>query len=340
MDTVHGFWVGAMSVAKRIDLGVLAERCGGWNTLVQSSVDDLIMLGIPYSMATAWLRTPPLTTKWRAITRACPEYPSALRVVPGAPPLLFAEGDLTALAAPGVSVVGTRQCSPYGSGTAHHVAAAAARAGCTVISGLARGIDSAAHRGTLAVGGRTIAVLGHGLSHTSPMSHRSLREQIVRGGGLLLTTHPDTVPPARWTFPERNRWIAALAHKLVLVEAPAHSGALITVERWLDLGRERELYVVPGPLGAESWQGSAALLAMGAQPLADIQQLLSDLNYTSGMPLPDWLAALFRGDGLDDVAKLRGIPAVELLREIVMLELRGELVRLPGGRYAAAGGIR
>lgn len=339
METVHGFWVGALAVSGKLDLETLAARCGGWKSLAHASVDDLLTLGVPYDLAVRWLQTPPVQTRGHAITRACPDYPTALRLLKGAPPLLFCEGDTAALASPGIAIVGTRDCSPLGASNAHTIAAAAVSQGLAVISGLARGIDTYAHRGALAANGRTIAVLGHGLSHTAPRSNLQLRERILDQGGLLLTTYPDDLPPERWTFPERNRWIAALARKLVLVEAPAKSGALITVERWIDLGRDRDLHVVPGPLGAESWQGSASLIAMGAAALVEIEQLFVDLGDRAHKPRPDWLTALIRGESLDDVARLRGVPAAEVLREVVLLELRGDLVRLPGGRYAASGGI-
>jgi DNA processing protein len=339
LDTISGFWAGATQVARRLDLDLVAARRGGWHELARSTVDDLLTAGVPYDVAVTWLRTSPLTTQGRAVTRACPDYPSALKLVPHAPPVLFTEGDLSCLTKPALAVVGTRDCSPYGASSAYRVAAAAGSAGWVVVSGLARGIDSHAHRGALIAKGATVAVLGHGLAHTSPPANRPLRAQIVRQGGLVLTTHADDVPAARWTFPHRNRWIAGLARKLVVVEAPRRSGALITVEHWLDLGRDRELYVVPGPLDAPSWRGSAELLVMGAQPLVELETFRVELGGPAAIPHPDWLAALVAGASLDEVAQLRGIPATEVLREVVLLEMRGELVRLPGGRYAPARGV-
>jgi DNA processing protein len=339
LDTISGFWAGAIAVARRLDLDLVAARRGGWHELARCTVDDLLNLGVSYDLAVTWLRTPPLTTRGHAVTRACPEYPSALKLVPRAPPVLFTEGDLTCLARPALAVVGTRNCSPYGASSAHRVAVAAASSGWAVVSGLARGIDSHAHRGALAARGATVAVLGHGLLHTSPPANRALRDQIVRQGGLVLTTHPDEVPAARWTFPERNRWIAGLSRKLVVVEAPVRSGALITVEHWLDLGRDSELYAIPGPLDSPSWRGSASLLSMGAQPLLELDTFRVELGGPAPIPHPDWFSALISGAPLDEVAQIRGIPVTEVLREVVMLEMRGELVRLPGGRYAPARGV-
>ena len=236
--------------------------------------------------------------------------------------------------------MGTRSCSPYGAAAAHRIAHAAATADLAVVSGLARGIDSSAHRGALAAGGITIAIVGHGLKHTAPPSSRPLREKIVASGGLIASVWPDEMRPARWTFPARNRWIAALSRKLVVVQAPARSGSLITAEQMLDLGRDEDLYVLPGPLADASWQGSAALLTLGAQPLSEVDAFIASIVGASPSrpPPPDWLSALIRGASLDEAARISGRSILDLMRALVALELEGEVVRLPGGRYAAGGG--
>lgn len=341
MDTINGFWAGAGRVAGRVDLDAVCDAIGGWANLVRASVDDLGRIGVPIPVAREWLTAPPVHTLGRALVRTSTDYPPALRTVPRPPPVVFVEGDPECLRQPAIAIVGTRGCSPYGASAAQQIAFAAARAGIVVVSGLARGIDASAHRGALAGGGRTIAVLGHGLGHTAPPSNRRLRAEIVEKGGLMLTTWPDEVPPARHTFPERNRWIAALARRVVIVEAPERSGALITAERLLDLGREEDLLVVAGPLGAESWRGSAALLSYGVKPLVDLDAFVADLVGPGAESTrhPDWLSALLAGGSLDEAARMRGVSAVEMLREVVSLELSGRVVRLPGGRYAPAGGV-
>lgn len=343
MDTIRGFWAGAMAAATRVDLDEVAAKLGGWTALTRAGLDDLLSAGVPPAVARAWVEAPPLQTRGTAITRQCSTYPPALRAIAHPPPVLFVDGDVAALERAGVAIVGTRACSPYGAAAAHQLAGACARAGLSVISGLARGIDAAAHRGALAAGGVTVAVLGHGLDHTSPPSHATLRRRIVGHGGLVLTTFADPLPPAKWTFPARNRWIAALARRLVVIEAPERSGALITAERMLDLGRDADLYVVPGPLSDPSWRGSAALLGLGVRPLCDIDafvdELVGSVPRLPGLPPPDWLSALFRGATVDEAARMGGASAVELMRELVALELAGQVVRLPGGRYAAGGGL-
>ncbi|MEQ1572126.1 MAG: DNA-processing protein DprA [Myxococcota bacterium] len=340
MDTIHGFWAGAVAVASRVDTDALAAKVGGWAALARVTVHDLCSLGVDPALARAWLTSPPLTTRGVALTRCCDDYPLALRRAPGAPPVVFVEGSVEAFRAGAVAVVGTRGCTPYGASAAYQVAAAAARHGVVVVSGLARGIDTHAHRAAVRTGGRTIAVLGHGLAHTAPPANRGLREEIVAHGGAVLTTWPDGVEPAKWTFPARNRWIAALSRRVVVVEAPDHSGALITAERLVDLGRQDDLWVVPGPLGAPTWIGSHRLIVLGAAPLVDLDAFVRDLGgRPDGPSYPDWLSALFAGADLDQVAEVRGGSAVDALRELAALELEGVVVKLPGGRYAAGGGL-
>lgn len=340
MDTIGGFWTGAIAVSDAVDLEAVAATVGGWRALARADLGQLIDAGVPELLARLWLRSPPFTTRGRALTRVCPEYPPAMTVMARPPPVLFVEGDLACFQSAAVAIVGTRRSTPLGVSTAHQLGFTCARAGLVVISGLARGIDRHAHEGALAAAGRTIAVLGHGLDHTAPPSHKPLRERIVRSGGLVVTTWPDPCPPTRYTFPIRNRWIAALARRVVLVEAPERSGALLTATHLAELGRDEDLRVVPGPFGAPTWRGSAALLELGAKPLCDSETLLEELGVpTPHTAHPDWLSALLQGATVEEAAAIRGVSTAQLIREIGRLELLGRLVRLPGGRYAAGGGI-
>jgi DNA processing protein len=269
----------------------------------------------------------------RVITPLSPDYPG--RSTPG-PPVLVVEGDLAALAE-GVAIVGTRACSPHGAQCAHRIAFALARAGVPVISGLARGIDSHAHRGALDGGGRTVAVLGHGLSFTAPLSNEGLRRRIVESGGACVSTWPDAVPPGRHTFPERNEWIAWLAREVVLIECPPRSGALITATHAAAHGRR--MWVVPGPAFDPRWSGTRDLLEL------DDTMLLHDLDFfmeTVAGERPQrresWLESVVAGVPLPDVAQAHGRPVTELFRELALLELEGAVTRLPGGRWGAASG--
>jgi DNA processing protein len=347
VETLSSFWAGAVRLAGRATLGeegsrltleALAGRAGGWPALARAEGEALAAWGARWDVIHTLRSTPPLPTRGRAITRACPGYPRRLSDLPDPPPVLFTEGDPTVLERPGVAIVGTRHLTAYGASVAHRIAWACARAGLVVWSGLARGIDTHAHLGALSARGRTGAVLGHGLGHTAPPSNRRLRERLVAEGGLLLSAWPDEVPPTKHTFPERNQWIAALSTRVVVVEAPERSGALHTARALTDTSRDDHLHVVPGPLGAETWKGSTGLLLAGARPLVDLDAFVADLvGETGGARHPDWLSALFSGADLPEVAHLRGGSTVELLQELSRLELGGRLVRLPGGRYAPGG---
>ncbi len=347
METLSSFWSGAVRLGAQRSVGAegegltlegLAVRAGGWGPLVHATDEELAGWGARWDVIHQLRATPPLPTAGRAVTRACPDYPTKVASVPGAPPVLFVEGDVSALERRAVAVVGTRHHTPYGASVAHRIAWSCARAGLVVVSGLAMGIDSHAHGGALAARGATVAVLGHGLAHTSPPSNTRLRERIAAEGGALVTAHPDAVPPSKHTFPERNRWIAALAARVVVVEAPERSGALHTAQALAAQRRSPDLVVVPGPLGAPTWKGSADLLQSGARPLVDLDAFVAELvGVPGGERHPDWLAALFAGATVADAAAVRGVEPLQLLRELSHLELQGRVVRLPGGRFAPAG---
>lgn len=347
MDVVSGFWAAMIELWRKHDLGEdhrpldmvqVAHRCGGWTRLAGADRRTLLEAGLRSEVVDLILRMPALETRARAITLACPDYPDPLRAWQAAPPpVLFVEGDVAALSRPSVSIVGTRGCSPYGASVAHRIAWACARAGIGVVSGLARGIDTHAHLGSLAGGGVTVAVLGHGLMHTAPTANRELRRRIAHQGGALVSTWPDPVPPSRHSFLSRNEWIAALPLSLVVVEAPTRSGALHTANIRIESGKS--VWAVPGPFGDEGWRGSNQLFAYGATPLLDPEPLLQAV----GADAPphrrhaSWLTAVLAGSDLDEAARVGGLSTVELMRELTRLELQGTVVRLPGGRYAPAG---
>ncbi|MCB9684563.1 MAG: DNA-protecting protein DprA [Alphaproteobacteria bacterium] len=346
MDVVSGFWAAMSELWRKRDLGApgceldihtLAASAGGWARLAAASPSRWVSLGLRLDVAQRIARTPPLETAGRAITLACSDYPTRLLEWSTPPPVLFVEGDVTTLDGPSVAIVGTRGCSPYGASVAHRIAWACAREGITVVSGLARGIDTHAHQGALAGAGPTVAVLGHGLMHTAPPSNRELRRRIVQRGGAMVSTWPDPVPPSKQSFPRRNEWIAALASHLVVVEAPARSGALHTAN--LKLANDDRVFVVPGPFGDEGWRGSNGLFGYGAQPLVDVDVLLDALAVRSpvGRRHSGWLAAVLGGSDLSEAARVGGMSTVELMNQLTRLELEGTVVRLPGGRYAPAG---
>ena len=339
MDTISGFWAGAQDLADKLDLDTLVERAGGWRDLMEARTSDLVALGVREDFARRWRETAPRTTQGQAITRLHPDYPDQLVRRPKTPPLLNVEGDITVLSSRCIGIVGTRKCTPYGAAVARHLGAAFARSGWTVVSGLARGIDTQAHRGALEAteSGHTVAVLGHGLDMTSPASNLRLRREIVEHGGAMITTFPDGHEAARWTFPDRNRWIVGLSELLVVVEAPQRSGALISAEHALEI--DVPVFVVPGHLGVAACRGSNELIESGACPIVDVERFADE--WTGRLPIdaevPNWLQEVLSGHAIDEVAALYGRSTLDLIGHLTELELQGVVVRMPGGRYASTG---
>ncbi len=202
----------------------------------------------------------------RVVTAGDPLVPGRLREIFDPPIGLFVEGDWPATAAglaeaPAIAIVGSRRPSAMGARFARDLAAALAGAGAVIVSGLAAGIDAAAHEGALDAGGRTVAVLGCGLGHGYPRRNRRLRERIA-GSGAVMSEYWQDTPPAPWRFPARNRIVAGLSHAVVVVEAAERSGALITVDFALEAGRT--VLAVPGSPSSETSRGCNALLRTGA----------------------------------------------------------------------------
>jgi DNA processing protein len=276
-------------------------------------------------------------------------FPEALRDDPQAPRALFARGefalveDLEPEAA--VTVVGARRASAYGADFSHSMSAELAAAGLTVISGMALGVDSRAHEGALGVGGRTVAVLGSGADVANPASLRRLYEQIA-ARGLVLSELPPGARPYRWTFPARNRIMAALAGITVVVEAAVRSGSLITATMAGDLGRE--VGAVPGDVGKPLSEGTNALLRDGAIVVCGAQDVL-DAMLGAGAPRleraapelsPDQ-AVVFdlvgRGHSTADaVASAAGLGVGESAAALTRLELIGVVRCDSSGRYRVA----
>lgn len=222
-----------------------------------------------------------------AVVRTDPGYPTRLAELADAPAVLFGKGVMATAEAPAVAIVGTRAASSYGLRVARAIATACARAGVAVVSGLAHGIDGAAHEATLAAGGRTVAVLGTGLDITYPRRHHVLQERVARDG-LLLSELPPGVSGHGGTFPRRNRIIAALADITVVVEAGERSGALITANYAHAL--DRRIACVPNAIDIPSSMGSNALLKAYAEPILspdDVLAMLAMRAEPTPMPLLD-----------------------------------------------------
>jgi DNA processing protein len=259
-------------------------------------------------------------------------YPGMLRDLRCPPDPLWIEGDAGAIAGPAVAIVGTRRMSAYGERIARELAAAAARAGQVVVSGLAQGIDSVAHAAAVDAGGRTIAVLGEGLEAFSPYGRRRRLAQRIAVHGCLVSEYPPLTTAKGWMFARRNTTIAALAAALVVVEAPHGSGALITAHAARRLGRE--VYAVPGPLGAAGCAGTNALIASGTAALLLGPQTL-------GLAPEGEVSGDGARDSADDqiVERLAAGPlSPDALgaepQRLARLLLAGRVVVLPDGRFA------
>lgn len=262
------------------------------------------------------------------------------------PPRVLVTGEAAALTRPALAIVGTRGATPRGLAVARRLAGEAAARGWVVVSGLALGIDGEAHRGALDAGGQTIAVMGTGPDRTYPTAHRRLRRRLEASGCSVTETAPGGGAGGRWLFPRRNRLIAALARGVVVVEAPARSGALGTAQLAIDL--DRPVWAVPGPVDAPTSAGCHALLREGAALCAEAADLDAVLAPPagpaawSGPPRPaPGSAARWILDRLD----LDGVPAEELRARwpgtaamfgegLLALEVGGLIRRLPGGRLA------
>ncbi len=335
MEEIPAFWAGAQDHALGVvNVRELAEAAGGWRALKEGGEAALVDAGLSPIIARAWLRTPPRITRGTAITLEDPRYPDGLRTTEFPPPVLCVDGDPDALQpqAKSVAVVGTRRCTGYGLSIAQSLAAGLAAGGITVVSGLARGIDAAAHKGALRAG-RTVAVLGHGLAHTAPPSNRYLRRDIVENGGAVISVWTDGFEPRPHLFLIRNAWVAGLARAVIVVEAPVRSGALATARLAGVLGRD--VYAVPGPLGAPASRGCHQLMNDSpTKVVVDIDELVAELCARAPQRPSDWLARLFAGGSLDEAARVAGRSAAELLADLSRMEVQGSVVRLPGQRYA------
>ena len=210
-------------------------------------------------------------------------YPDALKTLPDPPLALYVRGELTAADASAVGIVGARRASLYGIRCAEQLGHDLALRGLTVVSGLARGIDAAAHEGALKAPGRTIAVLGNGLSRVYPPEHAPLADRIAEHGAVV-SEYPMETAPLSYNFPRRNRIISGLSLGVVVVEAAQRSGALITADCALEQGRE--VFAVPGPMTAVTSQGTHQLVKQGARLVTSVEDILDELGFSEPVARP------------------------------------------------------
>jgi DNA processing protein len=274
---------------------------------------------------------------FQAIARRGPGYPPLLSELHDPPSTLFVRGDAAVLPEPGVAVVGARSCSAYGAQVARALARELAAAGLLVVSGLARGVDGEAHRGALEGGGRTVAVLGCGIDRDYPRSHAELARRIVASGAVV-SEYPPGVEPAPWRFPARNRIIAGLSLATVVVEARERSGALITADFALELGRD--VFAVPGEITSGLSAGTNDLLRQGAAPLTAVRDVLDAVGLeveptARSASVSDAARSLLAllDDGAsaaDDLTRASGLSSAEVAAALVELELGGLAAQAEG----------
>jgi DNA processing protein len=266
------------------------------------------------------------------ISRGSTAYPALLRELTDAPSALYLRrGAPELLSRPSVAIVGARSCSAYGAQVARMLGRELAATGLVVVSGLARGIDGEAHRGALAAGGTTVAVLGCGIDRDYPARHAELAARIAECGEIVSEYEPG-VEPAPWRFPARNRIVAGLTLATVVVEARARSGALITADFALEL--HREVLAVPGEITSALSAGTNDLLRQGAAPLLSARDILEALGLElASRPRPGTAvsaaaSAVLRlladgAGGADELTRKSGRESGEVAAALVELELAG-----------------
>jgi DNA processing protein len=295
----------------------------------------------------------------RLLLLGSPEYPSSLAEIPDPPHLLYVRGQILPSDSRAVALVGSRQFTPYGRRVAERLATGLARAGWTVVSGLARGIDGAAHRAALDAGGRTIAVLAGGLTRIYPPEHADLA-QATATSGALISESAMTQEPIAGLFPGRNRLISGLSRGVVVVEAAAQSGTLITARHAGDQGRS--VFAVPGPIDSPSSAGTHQLIRNGAVLVRDVDDILQELATqpvatsvstttlpaeSTPMPPPAiepppgldgvrraiWDFLAHGQQHADNIGQQVGLPAAQIAGLLLEMEMARLVRRLPGNQY-------
>ncbi len=279
-------------------------------------------------------------------------YPQLLRQISQPPIALFCQGDVGLLSAPQIAVVGARAATPEGLDNAHKFAAVLGRAGLVVTSGLAQGVDGAAHRGALESGSGTIAVCGTGLDRVYPAKHRELAHEIA-AKGLLVSEFPTGVAPLSENFPRRNRIISGLAFGVLVVEAAARSGSLITARLAMEQGRD--VFAIPGSIHNPAAKGCHALIRQGAKLVDSARDILEEVAPQLGLRVParETVSALqpkvdasqrkvleavgHSATSFDVLMERVAMPVEELSSVLLILELEGLIAAVPGGAFMRRG---
>ncbi|MGF1678025.1 MAG: DNA-processing protein DprA [Candidatus Methylacidiphilales bacterium] len=272
------------------------------------------------------------------------DYPARLRDIYDPPLALYCRGDVKALGRLSIAVVGSRKTTYYGLETAKKLSYQMAYAGLCVVSGLARGIDTAAHQGAVAAKGRTVAVLGSSLDHLYPVENKPLAQKIVETGGTVISEFPFGTPPDRQTFPMRNRIVSGMSAGLLVVEAGESSGALITAKMALEQGRT--VFAIPGRITSPESKGCHGLIKQGATLVEEVEDILAEYEF-SGPAVPEegsrpWpvdlseeektiLGIMDRDETqIDVIVRKSGLPSQKVSSTLLRLEMRKLVRQLPG----------
>jgi DNA processing protein len=285
------------------------------------------------------------------VARGDADYPPALENIPDPPSLLYVKGRLEPRDQLAIAVVGSRHCTPYGTRNAERLASALARTGITVVSGLARGIDAAAHRGAIKAGGRTIAVLANGLASVYPPEHEDLARAVVEAGAMV-SEMPMRQSPLAGLFTQRNRIISGLSLGVLIVEATPRSGSLSTAGHAVE--QNREVFAMPGPADSLSSRGCHRLIRDGARLVETVEDILEELGplvhevrtdpgeppvrHPAELALSDSERSLLgqlddQPTGVDDLIARTGMTVSQVMATLSVLELKRLVRRLPGHRF-------
>jgi DNA processing protein len=359
------YWIGLKSVAGvgSVTFRRLLERFDTPRAALHAAPEELARVrgmtaaGIEAIRAGAWHRQAEEecrrleTSGARLVTFTSSDYPKALFQISDPPPFLYVKGKIRSHE-PAIAMVGSRRATRYGVQATSRLAEELARHGVAVISGMARGVDTAAHRGALAGDGRTIGVLGCGIDRIYPPENRNLFDEMAERG-CLVSEFPLGTLPLGENFPRRNRIISGLANGVLVVEAAEKSGSLITAQYALEQGRD--VFAVPGQIGFANCRGSNRLIKQGAKLVDCVEDMLEELpgwcvpsGAVSPQPEPRVFALTPREAGvyellargplhIDDIIVQTELTAAEVSSMLLHLELKGAVTPLPGAHYAARG---
>lgn len=354
IDNDLPYWV-ALSHCPKIGptrWAVLRRHFSTMQEVWEAKVSELKQTNLEESVTAALLEHRQKTNvaeKWEELAKLKIEvvniiderYPKLLREIYDPPALLFYRGDINVLNNNSLAVVGARQATAYGLRVAEEFVHTLVYAGLTIISGLAYGIDAAAHHATLKANGITVAVLASGLDQIYPTANQTLASEIVKRGGLLLTEFPPHTAPLKQNFPYRNRVIAGLARGTLVIEAAPDSGALITVKQALEANRE--VFTVPGNIFSEYSKGTNELLKLGAHPVTQAQDILNVYGLESTtkqevLPLASEQKTLLEHLSneplyIDELGRQAQLSAAELTAQLTILEISGYVRDVGGHKY-------